>query len=63
MDVLLERIIQNQILLEEASGKFQGVAAKNTISLPIKLFLFLEHLKQLAIKFREFLLEVKKLNL
>jgi len=40
MDVLLERIIQNQILLEEASGKFQGVAAKNTISLPIKLFLF-----------------------
>jgi len=62
LDTFLEKIIHNQIIMEEANS-FQNLGPQTTVSLPIRLFIFFEQLKQLAIRLREFLLEVKKLNM
>jgi len=61
LDSFLEKTIQNQSLLEEACDiRYAGV---NKVSIPIKIFIFFEQLRQLAMKFREFLCEGRKLNL
>jgi len=62
LDTFLEKIIHNQIIMEEANS-FQNLGPQTPVSLPIRLFIFFEQLKQLAIRLREFLLEVKKLNM
>jgi len=62
LESFIEKIIQNQIILSEAYN-FHVYGAESTISLPLKLYYFFEQLKNFSIKFREFLFELKKLNI
>jgi len=61
LDELLDIIIYNQIAVEEVNNSYHPTNPHMDNALPIKYFYFLEQLKALTIKYREFLFEVKKL--
>jgi len=58
-DDLLEMIVHNQMTLKEHI-QIIGLDSVN-VSFPLKQFIFMEQLKQFAVKFRELVEEVKKL--
>jgi len=62
LDGLLEKLIKNQMILGKEFN-FHTVGYERTTSQPFKMYSLFEQLKNLTIKFREFLIEVKKLNL
>jgi len=62
LDELMDIIIYNQIAVEEVNNSYHPTNPHTDNALPIKYFYFLEQLKTLTIKYREFLFEVKKLE-